>query len=312
MVEIFMNFFTGYHDKKTNKIILSLNDISKEYMKFHFWIDLITCHPNNGLYLILVSLRIRKWFITLLFYLQPKPNLNDPIRTINDCLIDTKYYQGCLNDGLDIIKTLKITRFGTLIIFINNFFRRNKFRNFHFKITKLFMCVIFVFHFLTCFQFLLERILHGHEITSASRVDPEELESTTSFELYLHALYRSFYLLGMFGYSMNEDERTDILITSTISILIGYVMTTYLMAQCYILVQIISSPSMKFQKNRYQLQEYMRLKRLPTDIQNRLLNYYDYRLQKRLYKESEIQSIMGPKVIKSLFFLKNFLSQSLS
>ena len=36
MVDIFMNFFTGYHDKKTNKIVLSLNEISKEYMKFYY------------------------------------------------------------------------------------------------------------------------------------------------------------------------------------------------------------------------------------------------------------------------------------
>lgn len=52
----------------------------------------------------------------------------------------------------------------------------------------------------------------------------------------------------------------------------------------------------KFQQNRYQLMDYMSSKQLPTNIQARLLNYYDFRLQKQLYKESEVNEIMGPKV----------------
>lgn len=44
----------------------------------------------------------------------------------------------------------------------------------------------------------------------------------------------------------------------------------------------------------------MRYKQVPNEIQQRLLNHYDYRLQKQSYNESEMQKIVGAKVGISL------------
>lgn len=154
---------------------------------------------------------------------------------------------------LDIVKFLKIFRFPTFLQYIENFFKRNRFRSFHLRITRLILTTIFAFHCLSCSEFLIERILQGHDLLSESRKDywGEKLDvwnATSSFEIYLHTFYRSFYLLSNFGYNLSTHSTITDEIISTIFIIFGYIMSIYLISHAYMLMQIIYSPSMKVKK----------------------------------------------------------------
>lgn len=49
MVDMMLNFITGYEDKQTDQIIFNLSLIRLNYLKFWFWIDLISTLPLDSI-----------------------------------------------------------------------------------------------------------------------------------------------------------------------------------------------------------------------------------------------------------------------
>lgn len=52
----------------------------------------------------------------------------------------------------------------------------------------------------------------------------------------------------------------------------------------------------QIQKNRYQLEAYMRHKRFPDHIGRKLLDYFEYKQPQELLKEAQLFDIVGEKV----------------
>lgn len=173
------------------------------------------------------------------------------MRTIHDCIVkEFAFYEGCVSDAFDIIKCLKIARIPLFLFYIDNFFKRNQFPTFYLRITNLLIGVILVFHFFACSEFLIERILHGHDLLSDTYknywVDKFEIWNTTStFEIYWHTFYRTFYLLSNFGYNLTPQSTKTNEIMSTTYVILGYIMSIYLISHAFMLMNIIYSPSLK-------------------------------------------------------------------
>uniref|UniRef100_A0A336LQX6 CSON011183 protein n=1 Tax=Culicoides sonorensis TaxID=179676 RepID=A0A336LQX6_CULSO len=284
VIDIIMNFVTGSYNQHTDKINLSLDYIGKQYMKSFFIIDLLSSVPNNFMVLYL-------------------PMNEYHLVTMYDCITNKLLINDCLFDALDIIKYLKFFRLPTFFLYINNFFKRNHFRSIYFRFTRIIITMILVMHVSACSEFLIERIINGPDNLKDLWNNKEiEWNRTSSFEIYINSFYRSFYFVGNIGNELPEQNTKLNSIISTMFVIFGFIMNIYLISHAYMLMQIMYSASMKFQQNRYQLQEFMRYKQLPKDIQTRLLNYYDYRLQRQLYKESEIHKIVGTKLYEEVSY----------
>lgn len=112
-LDIGLNFFTGFRRSKNEEIELDLKKIGTKYVKGYFLIDFLSSIPFYSV------IPIRKFF------------------TFYDCIIHSVYYNSCLADVLDVLKMLKLFRFPTFIFYINNLFKRLRWRHFHFKITRV-------------------------------------------------------------------------------------------------------------------------------------------------------------------------------
>lgn len=49
LIDILMNFVTGYYDETKGEIVLSQRRIAWHYVKFYFWIDLLSSIPVRPL-----------------------------------------------------------------------------------------------------------------------------------------------------------------------------------------------------------------------------------------------------------------------
>lgn len=67
-----------------------------------------------------------------------------------------------------------------------------------------------------------------------------------------------------------------------------------------------NSPETKYQQIMTELQQYMRHKKLPVQLQNRLVQYYDYRFQKTYFKESMILHTLSSKYFAKKKNKENF------
>lgn len=67
------------------------------------------------------------------------------------------------------------------------------------------------------------------------------------------------------------------------------------------------SSSRKYFEMLRELEEYMRHKQLPVSLQNRLLEYYEFKFQKSYFRESEILNILSGqlKQVRSSSFVKS-------
>lgn len=118
--DIIINFFTGFIEKKTDRIVLKNRSIAVRYLRGMFWVDLLTSIPWN------------------LFVRTPlNPTKEETDATLYDCIYSDTYFDSCLIDFLDIVQLIKFVRFPTLLTYVDNFTKRFNLRFFYMKIFKV-------------------------------------------------------------------------------------------------------------------------------------------------------------------------------
>lgn len=72
-----------------------------------------------------------------------------------------------------------------------------------------------------------------------------------------------------------------------------------------------NAPETKFHQIINEVEEYMRHKKLPLNLQMRLLQYYDYRFQRTYFKESAILATLSSRngCFQKYFLIKSFFLQ---
>ncbi|KAJ8954653.1 hypothetical protein NQ314_007053 [Rhamnusium bicolor] len=93
---------------------------------------------------------------------------------------------------------------------------------------------------------------------------------------------------GKYDISASVDEICFSMVT-----LFGRLYTLFLLAEVLRIFGIASVSESRYEQRLSQLEDYMNSKNLPLDLRNRLLKYYEYKLQKRYFNESEILSTLS-------------------
>lgn len=57
-----------------------------------------------------------------------------------------------------------------------------------------------------------------------------------------------------------------------------------------------TSSALKYDEMEGQLKEYMRHKQLPSYMRNRIITYYEFKFQKRYFRENEILSTISEQL----------------
>ena len=92
----------------------------------------------------------------------------------------------------------------------------------------------------------------------------------------------------MLRYSLSLQMIVGIIFT-----LIGFILHIWLVSEAYMYLKTAYGPSIRFQEIRYQMRMYIRFRRLPKTVQQRILAFYDFSFNGKFFRKREINELMG-------------------
>ncbi|XP_058835153.1 potassium/sodium hyperpolarization-activated cyclic nucleotide-gated channel 1-like [Topomyia yanbarensis] len=284
LIDICFSIRTGYCKRKSQEVILDARTIANRYVVFWFWIDLISSVPTPLFTHSIIS-------------------KNGYHNSFIECLTKQEYHFSCFWDFLKVLSLLKMLRLRTFLRYINNVFRRLKLRRNIMKITTIGTVIVVAQHWTTCVMFLVPRLVQG---TDEELIDPqswtvkEEVWDDTPIIRYLHSFFRTIYLLVGVTHSVDNFMTQEDILLDLVSVILGYVLKIYILAELLIFIRIMSSSISMYHEHRHDLQNYINHEQLPKLLETRMLQYYNYRLANLYSRESMIDRATGEQFIPAI------------
>ncbi|XP_015174877.1 PREDICTED: potassium/sodium hyperpolarization-activated cyclic nucleotide-gated channel 1-like [Polistes dominula] len=286
IIDIFLNFITGYVSTDGNEIFLNPVLIariflsSRNYIKRYFFIDLVSSIPYTWFY----KQRI----------LPPGPNSNSIFLL------------------LEILPVLKIIRLGTLYHYLrqlNITFGCSPAKKI---IIWLIIQTLLIFHWSSClsylFPYIVMHIIGDSMENSGTYLMHTGLYKQSDWIIYLESLHIG--LSNLIGFNFVEFQSFGTLDKIAHCILLtfgkGYMICTIgkynnPFLQCIIknivlilqLFESLAESELKYHEIIHGVKNYVEEKKLPKHLQNKLLNYYEYRFQGHFFKEQAISNTLS-------------------
>ncbi|CAG9825384.1 unnamed protein product [Phaedon cochleariae] len=269
-VDICMNFMTGYVVTTFRRIEMEPKQIAKNYMKSPYFVcDVLSGIPRN-----------------LIYYLLERP---------------PKIFLGVLNIFC-VLKLIRIVTVVSLIYRISQYFEFNKSKGLVFLFCSLCVTSIMV-HWLACLQFIVPRLIGRY-----FRYNPKEdswiyqdgLYNEPMGIKYLHSFFKtSAEILGM-RLSMYKMGPTEDYIVAIVTYVVGKILIVSIWIILAIAILNARSMEIKFEEIVNQLDEYMKQKQLPFNLRDRISQYYNFKYQKKYFKEEMIGELLSSSLKKEV------------
>ncbi|KAJ8954657.1 hypothetical protein NQ314_007057 [Rhamnusium bicolor] len=269
-------FFLGYEDKKNKEIVIDPKKIICHYLKTYFFFDLISSD-----YSIIISDKF--------FNRSSISELSQfKLKVVRSILQMFCYY----------------VRIGTLLDYGNGFCHSLKlsreYRFIHFYITKTY----FFIHMLACLLYFVPEVVYAEDFPKETWLYQAKIQPKGRRNL-IHVyseciLMSTCYFLGASQGNYRISVAIDEMCLSVVT-LFGRLYTLFLLADVLRMFGIASVSESRYEQRLTQLEEYMSSKKLPEHLRNRLLKYYEYKLQKRYFNEREIISTLSEHLRTELF-----------
>ncbi|XP_017798497.1 PREDICTED: potassium/sodium hyperpolarization-activated cyclic nucleotide-gated channel 1-like [Habropoda laboriosa] len=263
--DIILNFMTGFSSPDGHEIFLDPLLITRHYTRGYFFIDFVSSVPYSWFY----NDRI----------LPPGPNSNS-ILLIPECL-----------------PALKILRIYTLRLYIRQIIANFTISHAEEKTVWLVLLMLLIFHWCSCvthvFPFIIIHLTGKTIENSDMFFVTTGLNKKSNSEIYL--MYFHMGMSNFFGSSFIEFHslgKSDTMIRC-ILVLFGKGCIIYLMVIVLQLVQSAAEPELKYQRIMHRVKEYIQEKKLPENLKNKLIAYYEYRFQGSYFKENAISSTLS-------------------
>ncbi|KAJ3655963.1 hypothetical protein Zmor_015070 [Zophobas morio] len=257
-IDIIITFFTGYCVKKKRKVVMDSLKIAKHYvMSIYFITDLLATFPMD-------------FFIT------------------NDT------YQRMINT----MGFLRIIRLPTLYYYMSRTLEIFRLRRISIQIFKNVVVNYLVFHWFACVQYMIPQIrffAYG-ELVAESWIERADLPEVNFVSRYIACVYRAAGSLFCISFEEMKLEAWEEKLVAIITFIFGKVYVFYITVLIlnYLLRQ--RSLEIKYFETISQVQAYMSQKQLPISMQTRLLQFYDYKYNKKFFKERGITGLLSEKL----------------
>ncbi|XP_018565029.1 potassium/sodium hyperpolarization-activated cyclic nucleotide-gated channel 1-like [Anoplophora glabripennis] len=273
-VLIFSLFFVGYIDVEAREIVIEPKRVIKKYLKTFFIVDLLAA---DGLeYVVLLPFQIFKvvpnWrFMKVIQYLHVfflYARVNTILAYMNDVLHMFKVSRKIRKSLGYCLKTyVYLHLFSTLVYFVP-------------------MVVYY------------QKWPVDSWIVVA-KLDPAQNPS-------IQTIYRECFLMTMcffFGTSSGKYNvnQTNEQICFCLITLFGRMYTLFLVADALRMFGVVGVSESSYERNLVQLNEYMKANDLPFTMRNRMVRYYEHKLQKRYFNEEEILNSLSDNLRNELF-----------
>nr|CAH7748329.1 unnamed protein product [Callosobruchus chinensis] len=288
LINIVINALTGYYDEPMQKVVLDSRLILINYLKKTFLLDMLTALPVYWEIFFNVSkdtLSLSLWLAFFRFLL----------------VIPFNRYSKLVADYYNIEHYNYMT---TLVVFYT---------------------VIF-WHIMCCaIGFIRTNILHYCPSTQLFDINPKQrtymgITDDPEYRVwvrYFNALHHKSLLLYNSGYG-KELPQSELEIVLIYSVWYGSsLFCIYILAMIMEINTGRTSSAHKYDEMEKQLREYMRHKQLPTYMRSRILTYYEFKFQKRYFRENEILATISEqlrqemnmhacrKLVENVIFFRN-------
>ncbi|CAH2003670.1 unnamed protein product [Acanthoscelides obtectus] len=262
-------FMVGYVDYTHTGVVLNEKRIAFRYLRWYFIFDVLTVFGTCG----------AKYTITG----------RDPLEIFIFTSIATVSVMVRLPYLLNTLyKILKRLRFGKPIRFIA---RHSA------------LCFI-ILHIFTVHVYSIPLIIYGGSFPSDSWVKKaglDDIKSISSLDIYYEC--QLTVVCHFFGATYDKYPVTLPCeeIIYAIILFTGRLYTIFFMAEVLQLFGLVSISQSKYEQFIHQVDEYVKSKKLPDELSERLVRYYQIKLQRHYFNESEIRNTLSEHLKTDIF-----------
>ncbi|KAL7291280.1 hypothetical protein TKK_0014886 [Trichogramma kaykai] len=265
LLDVLLNLVTGYLSLDGPNVVMEPVHIVKHYAKGFLLIDLASSMPYEWLY---------------------EARLTLPRQSIQWHLL-----------LFELVPLLKLSRLVTLRIYAKEILVVVGASRARESVICLLGLTAFILHWAACFThmfpFYYAYVWNIDVQKSANYLFMAELYDKPAWLVYLKNLHMGAGNLCGYTYSEVQFDHLPDKIVRCMLLLLGMIYFLYVIV---IVLQLSSSstePEHKYQMIMRGVKEYTRNKRLPEQLKNRLLHFYEHRFQGSLFKEHAITSALS-------------------
>lgn len=276
LLDIGLNFNTGYIDRNKRTIVMKRKSIVVEYLTSWFCLDLISSLPFDYFYLIFTNL----------------PEFVKASRALRLLKI------------FRILCLLKILRISRLFRCLARIAECLGVSDCELRVFKVILMMLAVCHWNACVQYLLPMIT-GKLASGNFGILGHQITNETIFEKYTWSLFAAVSQISSAGYGRGRqcvDTMEAWLVT--FSMAIGGTFLAMLSSNLAALLSHIHSADQMYEHKMHSVREFMLHKGIPIDVRCRIIEYFATCYKRSLHNEQSIV-VELPKSLKQKILCHN-------
>ncbi|MFT7812480.1 potassium/sodium hyperpolarization-activated cyclic nucleotide-gated channel 3-like [Arapaima gigas] len=265
LLDLAFNFRTGFLREDSAEIVLDLRAIRQNYLHSWFLVDFVSSIPVDYIFLV-ADLEAR---------LDP-----EVFRTARALRI-IRFTK--------ILSLLRLLRLSRLIRYLHQweeiFHMTYDLASAVLRITNLIGMMLLLCHWDGCLQFLVPSL---QDFPPHCWVAKNHLVNKTWGVQYSHALFKAMSHMLCIGYGAQAPEGPTEVWLTTLSMMVGATCYAMFLGHATTLVQSLDSSRRQYQEKYKQVEQYMSFHKLPSDMRQKIHEYYEHRFQGKMFDEDDI------------------------
>jgi len=278
--DMMINFRTGIVMNTDTDISLNVKRIRTHYLKFWFWLDLISTIP-----------------IDLAIELQQYYTGDDKDFSSNNMSSIGRYIK-----FVRITKMAALLRLMRLSRFYRQFYQLSEYFKFNydswvaaFKIVGFAILLLIWCHVSACLQFLIPSLSYHWPFRDCWIVLRElHLDSVPLFSQYSYAFFRALSHMLCIGYGQFPPQSLVDMYTIFSSMLIGAVLFAVFIGVASSMYHSMDCSKRLYKEKYNSVKQYMHFRKLPLRLRRRITDYYENRYQGKMFNEKTVLAELNP------------------
>ncbi|XP_030048973.1 potassium/sodium hyperpolarization-activated cyclic nucleotide-gated channel 1 [Microcaecilia unicolor] len=263
LFDLIMNFRTGIVNEDSSEIILDPKVIKMNYLKSWFVVDLISSIPVDYIFLIV------------------EKGMDSEVYKTARALRIVRFTK--------ILSLLRLLRLSRLIRYIHQweeiFHMTYDLASAVVRIFNLIGMMLLLCHWDGCLQFLVPLL---QDFPPDCWVALNGMVNVSWGKQYSYALFKAMSHMLCIGYGARAPvSMTDLWITM-LSMIVGATCYAMFVGHATALIQSLDSSRRQYQEKYKQVEQYMSFHKLPSDMRQKIHDYYEHRYQGKIFDEDNI------------------------
>ncbi|KAM9330999.1 potassium/sodium hyperpolarization-activated cyclic nucleotide-gated channel 1 [Gastrophryne carolinensis] len=265
LFDLFMNFRTGIVIEDNSEIILDPKVIKMNYLKSWFVVDFISSIPVDYIFLIV------------------EKGMDSEVYKTARALRIVRFTK--------ILSLLRLLRLSRLIRYIHQweeiFHMTYDLASAVVRIFNLIGMMLLLCHWDGCLQFLVPLL---QEFPSDCWVSLNNMVNDSWGKQYSYALFKAMSHMLCIGYGARAPVSMSDLWITMLSMIVGATCYAMFVGHATALIQSLDSSRRQYQEKYKQVEQYMSFHKLPSDMRQKIHDYYEHRYQGKIFDEDNILS----------------------